>query len=429
MTRTDTDSRSFNIGFVSTRFAGTDGVSLETTKWAEVLEGMGHTCYYFAGKSDRPPERTMVVEKAFYRDPEVKARHDNFFTRFERTPDDTRWIHHLREHFRERLYQFINEFSIDVLIPENVLSIPLNIPLGLALTEIIAETCIPTIAHHHDFAWERKRFLVSGIWDYINMAFPPNLPSLQHVVINSQANHQLARRRGVGSAVIPNVMHYENEAPGIDDYSADLREAMGLEPDELLILQPTRIIQRKGIEHAIELVSRLGRKARLVISHASGDEGTEYERRIREYTELLGVNTIFCSEIFDEKRGKTADGRKVYSLWDAYPHADLITYPSVFEGFGNAFLEAIYFRKPIVVNNYSIYATDIRPKGFSVIEFDNFVTEETVKKTRQVLANPELAKGMVETNYQLALKYFSYTMLKHQLGVQLASAFGINGGF
>ena len=26
-----------NIGFVSTRFAGTDGVSLETKKWAEVL--------------------------------------------------------------------------------------------------------------------------------------------------------------------------------------------------------------------------------------------------------------------------------------------------------------------------------------------------------------------------------------------------------
>ena len=26
-----------NIGFVSTRFAGTDGMSLETSKWADVL--------------------------------------------------------------------------------------------------------------------------------------------------------------------------------------------------------------------------------------------------------------------------------------------------------------------------------------------------------------------------------------------------------
>ena len=38
------------------------------------------------------------------------------------------------------------------------------------------------------------------------------------------------------------------------------------------------------------------------------------------------------------------------------PHADLVTYPSTFEGFGNAFLEAIYYCRPIVVNTYSIYA-------------------------------------------------------------------------
>ena len=64
---------------------------------------------------------------------------------------------------------------------------------------------------------------------------------------------------------------------------------------------------------------------------------------------------------------------------------DLITYPSLYKGLGNAFLEAVYFRKPIVVNTYSIYAKDIKPKGFSVIEIDGFVTEATVEKTRQVM--------------------------------------------
>ena len=52
------------IGFVSTRFAGTDGVSLETAKWAEVLEGLGHTCFYFAGELDRPQERSRLVPEA-----------------------------------------------------------------------------------------------------------------------------------------------------------------------------------------------------------------------------------------------------------------------------------------------------------------------------------------------------------------------------
>ena len=61
------------IGFVSTRFAGTDGVSLETAKWATVLERLGHTCFYMAGVSDRPPERSRVVPEAFYRHPDIDA--------------------------------------------------------------------------------------------------------------------------------------------------------------------------------------------------------------------------------------------------------------------------------------------------------------------------------------------------------------------
>ena len=416
--------KSLNIGFVSTRFAGTDGVSLETSKWAEVLEQMGHTCYYFAGLSDRPAERSMVVEEAFYRHPEVKERHDKFFAGSSRSAEDTRWIHYWRDIFRAHLYDFIREFEIDVLVPENVLAIPIQIPRGLALTEVIAETEVPTIAHHHDFAWERKRFLVNGVQDYINMAFPPDLPAIQHVVINTHASHQLARRRGVASAVIPNVMDFEKEPPQPDEYSSDVRQALHLDPDEYLILQPTRVIQRKGIEHAIELVSRLGLKSELVVSHASGDEGDEYEQRVRQYAELLGVHTFFCSEIVDETRGRTADGRKVYSLWDIYPHADLVTYPSAFEGFGNAFLEAVWMRKPIVVNNYSIYSTDIRPKGFEVIEIDDYVTDESVARAREVLLNPEIGERMAEVNYELASHHFSYRLLRRKLRVQLTNCFG-----
>lgn len=417
-----------NIGFVSTRFAGTDGVSLETEKWAQVLDQMGHTCFYFAGLSDRPSDRSMVVEEAFYRHPEIREMHEGFWGREQRTEEETLWIHKLRGYFKEHLKSFIQKFEIDLLIPENILAIPLNIPLGLAFTELVAETCIPTIAHHHDFAWERKRFLVNPVWDYITMAFPPTLTSISHVVINSSARHQLARRKGVGSMIIPNVMHFEKTAPGVDAYNADLREHLGLDADELFILQPTRVVQRKGIEHAIELVSRLGLKARLVVSHASGDEGDDYERRVRQYADLLNVNALFASEIFDDTRGSTPDGRKVYSLWDAYPHADLVTYPSVFEGFGNAFLEALYFKKPVVVNNYSVYAIDIRPKGFQAIEFDDYVTDETVERTRQALADPKTTQEICERNYQLALRHFSYTMLRDKLQVQINNCFGINGG-
>jgi glycosyltransferase involved in cell wall biosynthesis len=219
-------------------------------------------------------------------------------------------------------------------------------------------------------------------------------------------------------------MDFENPPSTDDDYAADIREALGLEDDELFILQPTRVVQRKGIEHAIELVSRLGRKACLVVSHASGDDGYEYEARIKNYAELLGVKLLMAADIFDENRRIDEDGQKIYSLWDAYPHADLVTYPSMVEGFGNAFIEALYFQRPIVVNNYAIYATDIKPKGFKVIEFDEYITEDTVAFTHKILDDKELQIQMCNQNYQLARNHFSYAVLRNKLKILMDNAFG-----
>jgi len=403
------------IGFISFRFAGTDGVSLEVAKWAAVLEEMGHSCYYFAGVCDRPRKRSLVVPDAFYQESEVLAYHQAFFSRTTRTAGETAWIETRRSHFREQLRQFVVRFQLDLLIPQNVLAIPLNIPLALAISDIIAETGLPTIAQHHDLAWERKRFLVNGVNDYLSAAFPPDLPSIKHVVINSLAQRQLAWRRGLNAMLLPNVMDFETPPSPPDDYAADVRQALGLADDELLILQPTRVISRKGIEHALELVARLGRKARLVISHASGDEGDAYEQRLRRYADLLGAPVLFVSEIIGETRGSPADGRKIYSLADIYPHADFVTYPSLIEGFGNAFLEAIYFRKPLLVQRYDVYAADIGPKGFQVVEFDEYLTEETVTAVRQLLDNPQLAAVMVEHNYRLAVEHYGYATLRRCL--------------
>ena len=404
-----------NVAFISTRIAGTDGVSLEIEKWADIFEQEGFTCFYFAGELDRPAERCYLVPEAHFTHPDIK---DVYLASFDITGRDravSKKIYQLAIKLKDHLYEFVKKFNIQIIIPENALTIPLNIPLGIALTEFIAETNIQTIAHHHDFYWERDRFMVNAVQDYLNMAFPPVLPSIHHVVINSVADAQLSLRTGVSPRIAPNVMDFENPPPPPDEYTFDVRRALGIEEDELFILQPTRVVQRKGIEHAIEMVYRLGRKAKLIISHASGDEGHDYEQRLIEYSKLMKVDTVFVSDIINEQRGFTADGRKIYTLEDIYPYADLVTYPSTFEGFGNAFLETIYFRKPIVVNAYSIYTKDIKPKGFSVIEIDGYVTSRAVEKTRQILDNPDLCQAMVDHNYELGKKFFSYAVLHQSL--------------
>ena len=404
-----------NVGFISTRIAGTDGVSLELEKWANVFEDLGLTCFYFAGELDRPVERSYLAQEAHFTHPDIRDVYQKSFGVVWRDRAVSKKIYQLAIKLKDAIYDFVEKFDIDLLIPQNAVTIPLNIPLGIAITEFIAETNFRTLAHHHDFYWERDRFMVNAVGDYLNMAFPPVLPSIEHIVINSVADAQLSLRTGISAHIIPNVMDFDHPPPPPDEYTLDVKKALGIEADELFVLQPTRVVQRKGIEHAIELVNRLGRKAKLVISHASGDEGYDYEQRLLEYSELMKVNTIFVSEIINEKRGTTTDGRKIYTLEDVYPYADLVTYPSTFEGFGNAFLETIYFKKPIVVNTYSIYIKDIKPKGFSVVEIDGYVTEKAVEQTKQILDNPVLCQKMVDHNYELGKQYFSYTVLERIL--------------
>jgi glycosyltransferase involved in cell wall biosynthesis len=404
------------IGFISTRIAGTDGVSLEIAKWAEVLTGNNFQCFYFAGELDRAPETSFLVKKAHFEHPEIKKINEHIIGKRERTREISESMQVLVDYLRNRIYAFVEKFNIDLIIPENALAIPMNIPLGLALTEFIAETYFPTIAHHHDFYWERDRFLINTVNDYLQRAFPPDLHPIQHVVINSIASEQLSHRKGISNTIIPNVYDFDNPPPAAESYCRDLRKYIGLAPDDIFVLQPTRVVPRKWIERAIEIVYQINRnKPKLIISHASGDEGGEYKERIKEYAKHWAVELVFIDHLIDSQRRTKPNGEKIFTFGDVYQCADIVTYPSGYEGFGNAFLETIYYRKPIVVNRYPIYIADIEPKGFNVISFDGFVTEKIIKKIERILIDNNLRKKMVDKNYRLAQKFFSYQLLGDSL--------------
>ena len=328
------------VGFVSTRFAGTDGVSLEALKWAEVLERMGHEVFWFSGLSDRPEEVSMCVPEAFFGHSENEWLAKRIWGVTQREPTVTKRVQEVANYLKEMLRRFVDRFQIDVLVPENALTIPVHLPLGVAITEFLAETNMKAVAHHHDFYWERDRFSVNAVPDFLDMSFPPRMPNLRHGVINRQAGEQLARRKGVSSVLVPNVFEFEKEPPGIDDYTSDVRQELGLAEDDFFILQPTRIVPRKGIEMAIKLVAGLeDPRCKLVISHEAGDEGFEYVEMLKRFAKEEGVDLRLVGDRVGESRQRDKDGRKIYTLWDIYPHADLVTYPSIYEGFGNALVE------------------------------------------------------------------------------------------
>lgn len=408
------------IGFISTRLAGTDGVSLETHKMAHVLRQLGHETVYCAGELD-VPEDGLLVPELHFTDPVALSLGELAFGSPPAQPgiDDTAVLAQISARSADLLPQlrhFVTTFQPDYLIAQNIFAIPMQLPLAHALRTLLAETELPALAHNHDFYWERERFAVNRIPNFLAAHFPPDLPNLHHAVINTAAQKDLLARRGLTSTLLPNVFDFATPAPGIDDYNIDFRQAIGLQDEDWLILQPTRVVPRKGIELAIDLVARLNDpRAKLVITHKAGDEGLDYLHDLQQKATQTGVDLRYVADIVDDVRGRTADGRKIYSLWDTYSQADFVTYPSLYEGFGNALLETVYFRLPALVNRYHVYVDDIAPHGFHFVEIEGEVTEEAVTAVGNILANPGQASAMTNRNYDVALEHFSYETLQRIL--------------
>lgn len=413
------------FGFVSTRFAGTDGVSLETQKWVDVIRENDCEVFYAAGELDTAPDISFEIPKAHFQHPEILEIQEDLFNNKIRHRAITQRVHQLKEEIRDGLQAFYEKYQFSILVVQNALAIPVNIPLGNALTEFIVETRIPTIAHHHDFYWERQRFLSYAAMDYLRSYFPPHQPNMHHVVINSIAGSQLSRRTGAPWRLVPNVMDFKTLPPEPDDFSQDIRAELGVSDDCYMVLQPTRLVSRKGIETSIELISRMKSKNYvLVIPHKAGDEGYGYQARIEEYARFMGVRLKIFADRVAKERYVDQDGVKHYTLWDIYPHADLISYPSIYEGYGNAFVEAIYFRKPVLINRYQIFEADIEPLGFQVIAFNQFLTQDTIDQVKRTMGDRELLEEMAETNYMLGWRYLSYEMLEEKLEAILVNIYG-----
>jgi mannosylglucosylglycerate synthase len=183
----------------------------------------------------------------------------------------------------------------------------------------------------------------------------------------------------------------------------------------LLVVQPTRVVPRKGIELAIELVGRLGDPdAVLLVTSPAGDEGLDYLVELERLAERHNVRLAYAADRFaPDHDGKPI--RPAHSLHDAYLAADLITYPSHYEGYGNALVEALYYGVPVVVNRYPVYVADIAPLGLRMIEIDGAITDDTVDEVRSLLANPARIRANARHNFEIGRKHLSYTVLRRRL--------------
>jgi len=304
---------------VSYRLGGADGVSAEAAKWMAAFRELGCAVSTVAGEGT-----------ADYLDPGLAA--GSYVTGRRPPPPDESGL-------RAALA------PADLVVVENMLSLPLNPPGAAAVARALAGR--PALLRHHDLPWQRDAFAGAPP--------PPQCPAWRHVVVNEASRRELGER-GIRSVTIHNL--FDPHPPHGDRQAA--REALGVKPGERLVVQPTRAIARKGIPGAIALAEALGAHYWLV---GPAEEG--YGQVLVRLLERarVPVHHGVLPGLMSASAG----------IEHAYAASDVIAFPSTNEGFGNPPVEASLHMRPVAVGPYRV-AGELRALGFRW--FDASMPEE-----------------------------------------------------
>jgi glycosyltransferase involved in cell wall biosynthesis len=443
------ENAGFRIAVISGKLGDVDGVSLETDKWIDQLQALGHNVTTIAGRyadplESIPAESQILLESIRFDSPAQKACERMVFPHLSRKPpvfnaqQRDRLVEEMElagRDIAQELFGLLQERSIDLLIAQNTNAMPMTLLGGLSVNELVTRRRMATVFHHHDFWWERSRFSHNYIETLLNRIMPPAEVGTEHVVLTSYAAHILRSFKRVEPAVIPNCEDFENTVH-LDEYNSHFRSDLGFEDSDILVVQPTRIVRRKRIEDSLKLLGRLavryprlGERIRYLVSLYQGDErDPDYVEEIKETARRLNIRLHLISERVAARRGRDSLKRRVYTNRDVIANADVVTYLPIWEGFGNALLETIACRKPLVTTTYLVYKTDIKVTGLENIEIrDNYdrdgrlvIPDSAVEELHQLLTRPDVCAEMVERNFQIASHEFGLPTLQGKLESLLA---------
>jgi len=431
------DKKSIFLGkkilIIHFRVGRTDGVSIEIDSWKQILEKAGAQVKLCGGPISLGADYLIKDLEQQLNSVIFNLNQEAFEKKLVRNPKFFQKFTEKEKALRNELNKVLDKFKPDYIIVSNVFSVGEHLPAAGALTETLDNWQIPTLAIHHDFYWENGRYNQPPsqfIRQYLKKYFPPKRSWLKHGCINSIAKKELWKRKRIQSKLLFDTLNFNQPIWKKDHYNQDLLQDSLLRPDKIIILQATRIVRRKNIELAMDFVKNLSlydsrrfskNKVVLVLAGYAEKRDLIYAKRLKKYAKRLGIKTLFIGQKISGSR-LTQNNKKQYTLWDVYPFADLITYPSCYEGFGNQFLEACFAKKPVVIFEYPVFKADIKPKGFGYISLGDKVSytsrgwakipqknmEKATKEAVRILTNPKRYQQIVEKNFNLGKKHFSY---------------------
>ena len=374
------------------RVGRTDGVSLEIDKRVKVLKSKGFKVYLLAGSGSDGAD--FIIPELDFDRPEVRKIAINAFntiTDYNSQSELIDKITQLAGVIEIKLSSIINQINPDMLFVHNIFSHGRHIASALAFYNTIQKTAIPTLATHHDFYWERDDFkkpCCNEIQEFLQKYVPPVLPSLKHAVISSRAAGLLFQKSEVNAVVMPDTLDFSMPPWIKDDFNKDFLKTFNLSENDILILQATRIVKRKGIELILPILEKLndpkylaqlvGKKIYngktvtknskfvFIIAGYAEQEAESYSQSIISYLDKKRIPYRNIQHQISAERENDGNFKK-FSIFDTYAYADLVSYPSLYEGWGNQFIEAVFARKPVITFEYPVFISDIKPKGYKVI--------------------------------------------------------------
>lgn len=337
----------------------------------------------------------------------------------------------------EKLGRYIEAHNITLLYPINVCSNPGNVSLAMATVLISEYLGIPVINNNHDFYWEggnrdveiKNRGLKKGPRDFffhnahvgeffsvIDMIYPwesrswlnVNINKLQHTHLVNTKGHNPANSAMIGTAVdtkphkisrreiikafiqMASIFANKKETITVHTISNHIKSKRSLKPillgyktikkfdfvnNNIVFLQPTRIISRKSIELNFLLVKQLFNNVEFATKFQNNPQltlsllvsGPIPHGQRNYYQSLLEDFNLFLEDINIEFRSRVLLGfffsefdkhefkkkyKKPLDIDLLYEVASLILLPSQTEGRGLPIIEAAACGTPIFCKQY-----------------------------------------------------------------------------
>jgi glycosyltransferase involved in cell wall biosynthesis len=441
------------IAIVHYRAGRTDGVSLEMEKRKSILQAANFEVKIISGPLQNGSD--FIIDELEFDTPEIREIKENSFKYFSKNtlkPQELmEKIQSVAQRIESAFLKFNEQERFDGLLVHNIFSHGRHIAAASAFTRIARLLKLPIISTNHDYYWEREEYLEPdnhSIRNYLDTYVPPHDKNITHVSINSLAQKRLKSLKGIDSVVIPDVFDFKQPYWQKDAFNYDFSENMGVNENDFIVLQATRIVERKGIELAIRFVKELSKRKKeitgnelyngkelnndsrvvFLLAGYAEDSAKPYLNKLKQEITSAGILAKFIDHKIDAQRNNT-NHQKTYSLWDAYVFADLITYPSLVEGWGNQFIEAIFAKKPIVLFEYPVFKADIKKEGYHFISLGDeiesrnrsgMVTIANYKLLGAVdatiaMLNSKKTNRLLDENFEIGKKYHEYAVLREFL--------------